>query len=230
MLKYILFDLDNTLYSSRLGLQDNVQNRLKAFCADFLGVSPDEAWREREACQDRYSTCLEWLMGEKGFTDAEAYFAAAHPEEEVNALRRDDYLRGFLSDIQTPKAILTNSPREHAERVLARLEVAEYFTHVFDIRMCGFVGKPKREVFEHALGVLDVQPKEVLFIDDLPANVEGFAGMGGKALLFDECGVHANCGVAKIQDLRDILRYVGRPAAQPERALRVAAREKLPEG
>ncbi|MCL2191588.1 MAG: pyrimidine 5'-nucleotidase, partial [Treponema sp.] len=59
---------------------------------------------------------------------------------------------------------------------------------------------------------LGVQANEALFIDDVPSYVEGFADMGGKALLFDEGDVHKKCCVPKIRDLREIIRYIGRGA------------------
>ena len=212
MLKYLIFDLDNTLYSCRYGLEDNVEQRLKKFTAEFLGVSSAEAWRERKAAKGKYGTCLEWLMAEKGFTDVEAYLAAAHPEGELDSLKPDDDLREFLSGIKMPKAILTNSPKEHADMVLEKLGVTDLFTHVFDIRQCNFLGKPRREVFENALNTLGVQANEALFIDDVPSYVEGFADIGGKALLFDEGDVHKKCCVPKIKDLREVIRYIGRGA------------------
>jgi len=212
MLKYLIFDLDNTLYSSGYGLEDNVEQRLKKFTADFLGVSTAEAWRERKAARGKYGTCLEWLMAEKGFTDIEAYLAAAHPEGEADSLPRDDDLREFLSGIKMPKAILTNAPREHADLILDKLGIPDLFTHIFDIRLCNFMGKPRREVFENAINTLGVQANEALFIDDVPSYVEGFADMGGKALLFDENDVHRKCCVPKIKDLREIIRYIGRGA------------------
>ena len=39
--------MDNALYSCRHGLEDNVERRLKEFAGAFLGVSPEEAWRQR---------------------------------------------------------------------------------------------------------------------------------------------------------------------------------------
>jgi len=212
MLKYLIFDLDNTLYSCRHGLEKNVERRLKKFTAAFLGLSPEEAWKQRAAARNKYGTCLEWLMAEKGFTDIDAYLAAAHPEGEADTLPRDDDLREFLSGIKLPKAILTNAPKEHADLILDKLGVTDLFTHIFDIRQCGFVGKPHRKVFDNALSVLGISVQEALFIDDIPSYAEGFADMGGKALLFDENNVHNGCRAAKIRDLREIVKYIGRDA------------------
>ena len=208
MFKYLLFDLDNTLYSCRYGLEENVARRIKKFAAGFLGASEEEIWRERMALTGKYGTCLEWLMMEKGFTDVEKYLATVHPEGEVDALLPDPELRAFLLGIPVPKAILTNSPHEHTVLVLDKLGLNGIFTHIFDIRQCGFLGKPRREVFDHALRIIGTSAAEVLFIDDNPSYVEGFITMEGNGLLLDEKDIHNNCAIPKIRDIREIKNYI----------------------
>ena len=156
MIKYLLFDVDNTLYSSSWGLEENVSRRIWEFCAAYLGLSPQEARQQRMAMVQQYGTCLEWLIGEKGFTDCEAYLAAVHPPGEADVLPRDDELRAFLAGVPIPKAILTNAPREHADLILGKLGISDLFTHVFDVRQFGYRGKPRRDVFEEALSKLGV--------------------------------------------------------------------------
>jgi putative hydrolase of the HAD superfamily len=208
MLRGLLFDLDNTLYSCRYGLEDNVRRRMKEFNAAFLGVSPEEAWRERKAQAGRYGTNLEWLMGEKGFTAVEAYFAAVHPPNEADSLPPNPALRSFLESITLPKAILTNAPGEHAGLILGKLGISDLFIHVFDIRQCGFKGKPRAEVFTHALNVLGMRVDEVLFVDDTPQYVDGFIAIGGRGVLFDETGAHTNYGNPRIRALEELRAYL----------------------
>jgi putative hydrolase of the HAD superfamily len=206
--KYLLFDLDNTLYSCRYGLEDDVKRRLKEFAAGVLGVSPEEAWRQRMALETQYGTSLAWLMAEKGFTDVEAYLAAAHPEGEADTLPPDPELRAFLLGLPVPKAILTNSPREHTELILSKLGLNGIFTHIFDIRQCGFIGKPRREVFDNALRILGTGVADVLFIDDNHFYVEGFIAMGGNALLLDENNVHKDNTLPRIRELKELTGYL----------------------
>ncbi|MDR0583392.1 MAG: HAD-IA family hydrolase [Treponema sp.] len=208
MFKYLLFDLDNTLYSSRYGLEDNVRRRIREFSSGFLGISPDEAWRQRMALAGKYGTNLEWLMGEKGFTGVESYFAAVHPPNEADSLPADPELRAFLAGLPVPKAILTNSPGEHAELILSRLGIRDLFTHIFDIRQSGYKGKPRPEVFNRALNILGVKARSVLFIDDNPSYVEGFIALGGSGLLLDENGAHGDYPGARIRELKELARHI----------------------
>jgi len=208
VIKYLLFDLDNTLYSARYGLEDNVSLRIRMFASALLGITPEEVREIRKANIRQYGTCLEWLMAEKDFTDIEPYLAYVHPEGEADSLPRDDKLRSLLANIPIPKAILTNSPREHADLILDKLGIADLFTHIFDIRQCNFKGKPQKEVFDNALNRLGVCAPEVLFIDDNPHNVEVFISYGGNGLLFDENDVHGNCSLPRIRELGEINKII----------------------
>jgi len=209
VIKYLLFDLDNTLYSCRYGLEDNVSMRIRKFASALLGISQEEIRQIRKGNIRRYGTCLEWLMEEKGFTDTESYMAAIHPAGEADSLKRDDKLRTLLANIPLPKAILTNSPGEHADLILGKLGIADLFTDVFDIRQNGFKGKPRKDVFDRALNKLGVSASEVLFIDDSPHNVEVFISFGGNGLLFDENDVHGNCSLPRIRELSQIEKKLG---------------------
>jgi putative hydrolase of the HAD superfamily len=208
MLKHLLFDLDNTLYSCRHGLEDNVRRRMLEFAASFLGLPSEDVWQQRMAQRQKYGTTLEWLMSEKGFTDVEAYFAAVHPKDEADSLPPDLRLRAFLADIPIPKAILTNSPREHADLILGKLGITDLFTHIFDIRQTAFKGKPRPEVFKHALAILDINAADVLFIDDHPDYVKGFLALGGRGILLDENNAHGGYPHPKIRELPELVQFL----------------------
>ena len=208
MIKCLLFDLDNTLYSCRYGLEDNVSLRIREFASALLGITQEDVREIRKANMRQYGTCLEWLMAEKGFTDTEAYLAAVHPPGEADSLPRDDKLRSLLASIPVPKAILTNSPREHADLILDKLGITDLFTDIFDIRQCGFKGKPQKEVFYYVLNSLGFSAGEVLFIDDNPHNVEVFISFGGNGLVFDENDIHSACSLPRIRELGQIVRHI----------------------
>jgi putative hydrolase of the HAD superfamily len=209
MIKRLLFDLDNTLYSSSYGLEDDVARRIREYASALLGISQEEVREIRKANMRQYGTCLEWLMAEKGFTDVEPYMAAVHPKDEADSLPSDDKLRDLLASIPIPKAILTNSPREHVDLILDKLGVADLFIDIFDVRKTNFKGKPQKEVFDYALNKLGVNASEVLFIDDNPHNVEVFIALGGNGLLFDENEVHGDSSLPRIRELGEITKYIG---------------------
>jgi putative hydrolase of the HAD superfamily len=204
MIQYLLFDLDNTLYSARYGLETNVRCRIKDFLSSWMGLSPEEAWRQRAERFENYGTTLEWLCAEKGFTDIDRYFAFVHPEDEADSLPEDPALRALLERLPQPKAILTNSPREHADRVIRKLGLSGLFGHIFDIRGNGLKGKPNPQAYHRSYRIMGAAPEETLFIDDAPSYVDGCRAAGGKALLLDENDERPDYPGPRIRALREL--------------------------
>ncbi|MDR0710071.1 MAG: HAD-IA family hydrolase [Spirochaetaceae bacterium] len=208
MIRYILFDLDNTLYSIRTGMEQDFQRRIIAFTSRLLGVTPEKALSRRREGITRYGTTLEWLIGDEGFTAIDEYYAAVHPPGEEDCIPPDPELRRFLLGLNIPLAILTNSPREHTDRVLAKIGIADLFTHIFDMRWNGNQGKPLPIAFTRALDALGSATDNTLFIDDAPHYVQGYLDLGGRGILRDEFDRHPDYPYPKIRELTELTRYL----------------------
>jgi putative hydrolase of the HAD superfamily len=206
--EWILFDLDNTLYSARYGLEEGVRRRIRIFLARYFGSSEEDAWKRRSAGMGLYGTTLEWLVMEEGFQDVESYFAFIHPEDEAEGLRPEPGLREFLEGLSLPLAILTNSPREHADRILKKLEIEDLFSPVVDIRQNNFFSKPRPEVYLRTLQILGTVPEKTLFVDDNPSYTEGFLNIGGMALLLDEFDVRHDYSLPRIRTLPELAGFI----------------------
>jgi putative hydrolase of the HAD superfamily len=204
MIRYLLLDLDNTLYSDTRGMERDILVRMNAFVAEYLGISVHEARERRHEVIKGYGTTLEWLMAEEGLSDPDSYFAAIHPEGEEYCIEPDPDLAGILDSIELPKAVFTNSPREHAERVLRKLGVTDKFNAIYDIRFSLLKGKPHPDSFRRVCAACGVLVEEALFVDDLPKYIRGFLEIGGKGLLLDEAGRHANAGMRRIHSLAEL--------------------------
>jgi putative hydrolase of the HAD superfamily len=181
---------------------------MKEYLARYLETSLEEAWRQRKENGLKYGTTLEWLITEKGLKDTEGYFAAIHPNDEADTLQDDPELKDFLKSLPGPLAILTNSPMEHAELVLGKLGIRDLFTHVFDIRLNNFKGKPRPDAFNKALDILGFPPGQVLFIDDYPHYVTGYHELGGRGLLLDEFDRRPDFPLPRIKNLKELTGYL----------------------
>lgn len=208
MLRYLLLDLDNTLYPESVGLEHDIVRRMNGFVSSLLKLEPKAAERVRREGTRHYGTTLEWLMAEQGFVDVEGYYAAVHPEGEEACIRPDPALGGILDSIPLPKAVFTNAPLEHAERVLARLGIGDRFEAIYDIRYNGLRGKPHAEAITKVCRACGVKPAEALFVDDMPKYVLGHIALGGPALLVDEMERHADLDVPRIRSLRELPGYI----------------------
>jgi putative hydrolase of the HAD superfamily len=202
---YLLCDLDETLYPTSCGLMQAVSARMSAFVAEYLGVGREEAARIRARLRVTYGTTLTGLMREYGLQVAEQYLAYTHDVPVGDFLTEDPRLAEALASIPLPKSVLTNSPLEHAERVLNRLGIRGRFERVFDLRFNGFIGKPDPAVYNRALEALGRRAAEVLLVDNHLDYLAPFRAMGGQVLLIDEGGDgSAQGGVPTLGDIKEL--------------------------
>ena len=181
-IEHIIFDLDNTLYSSTENMDKGISRRMLECVQEFFNISMEEAITLRHNNIQFFSTTLEWLMS-SGMNDVEWFFKKVHPENEADELSEDKNLRPFLESIKIPKIIHTNSPREHAERVLEKLKISDRFDHICDIRECDFLGKPYPSAFEKALSSCGGTISDTIFIDDMQKYTDGWKAIGGTGIL-----------------------------------------------
>jgi len=208
-IEFLLFDLDCTLYSARWGLEKAVSCRINDFLVSYLDMPKEQAIALRRAAilQHGYGTTMEWLRAEQGLDDAatERYFAAVHPENEADALPPDPRLRAFLLSLSLPMGILTNSPLEHTQRILRKLEIEDLFPVIFDIRRNGLEGKPKPGVYRRVLAELGVAAPACLFVDDAAPYIEGYRAIGGTGVYFDEDNHNPGFPGFRVQKPEDLL-------------------------
>ena len=116
-IKHLIFDLDDTLYSSACQMSRQISENMVKMTADFFNVDFEQASQMRRENLPKHSSTLAWLMS-CGFKDSEKFFAAVHPESETEWLLPAPNLRSLLLSFNIPMSVLTNAPAEHAERVL----------------------------------------------------------------------------------------------------------------
>ncbi len=205
----ILFDLDGTLYARSTGVQHALDERMNVYVQQITGCTPGEAPALRHSWFIRYGTTLAGLQREYHI-DVEDYLHVIHDIRLDMFLRRDDELDALLDQVDLRRAIFTNSPAEHAARVLRTLGVAQHFPLIFDIRFFEFQPKPNRTAYTRALDALGVAASETLLIEDTPQNLPPARELGMRTILIDEQGTHSPDGIADhvAPDIRAALRVV----------------------
>jgi putative hydrolase of the HAD superfamily len=180
---------------------------MTAFVAEYLGLPEAKAVEIRRGLSLRYGTTLTGLMREHGLEDPERYLAYTHDVDVERILPRDPQLAPALRAIPLPKSVLTNSPLEHAMRVLEHLQVLGLFERIFDIRFNGLAGKPDSAVYPRVLEELGRRSEEVLLIDNRLDYLQAFRALGGRALLISErsgCGSAPAAQPGEVPCLRDV--------------------------
>ncbi|WP_428770472.1 HAD-IA family hydrolase [Treponema sp. HNW] len=190
MIKNLLFDMDNTLYSSKNSIETNMHKRMVRFIARFLNKSEDDVTEERKRKLPFYGTTLEWIMAEYGFSDTDAYFQYIHPDEELEEVDFDPGLRPLLQDLSKTYhlSVLTNAPAVHYERILKHLNIFDLFDGIYGIEENKLRGKPHAAAYLNAVQDKGFTVENTLFLDDLPKYIKGYTALGGKAVLVDHEG------------------------------------------
>ncbi len=167
----LLFDLDNTLYSAHAGITEALETQMNAYVQSLTGLSPLEAKTLRHHYFVTYGTTLRGLQLHHD-VDIEHYLYTVHQFDATEFVTQDSVLyRRLLSDSRS-KAIFTNSPHEHATRVLHALGLDALQMPIIDIRSMGFVPKPDITAYQKAIAVIGHPPHETAFFEDTLHNLE----------------------------------------------------------
>jgi len=165
-----VFDLDNTLYPHHLNLWQQVDDRIRAFIADFLKVPGEQAFAIQKDYYKRYGTTMRGLMTEHNLKPDD-YLEFVH-QIDHSPLTPNPALGDAIEKLPGRKLILTNGTRKHAETVMKCLEIDRHFEDVFDIAAANLDPKPLPQVYERFLKRHDVDPRKAAMFEDLARNLE----------------------------------------------------------
>ena len=171
-----VFDLDNTLYPHHLNLWQQVDDRIRAYIADFLKVPHEQAFRIQKDYYKRYGTTMRGLMTERGL-QPDDYLDVVH-QIDHSPLEPNRALGAALEKLPGRKLILTNGTRKHADAVMKKLAVHEHFEDVFDIVAAGLEPKPSPKTYERFLKLHHVDPRKAAMFEDLARNLAAPHALG----------------------------------------------------
>lgn len=153
-----------------------ISQRINNYMRDRLGMDPATVERLRREYYQRYGTTSRGLYLHQGI-DLEDYLTFVHDVPLREYLSPDQRLRRVLTRLPGQKVIFTNSPVEHAQRVLRALGVEDCFDHIYDIRFLDYLHKPDPRAYQKALDGLGTGGGDCLLLDDVVRNL-----LPGKAL------------------------------------------------
>ena len=182
MIRYILFDLDDTLYPRHAGVMDQIRDRMLVYLRSWLNLSPDEADALRRHYFQTYGTTMRGLQINYQI-DTEEYLSYVHDIPLHNYLAANGRLDAVLASIPQAKVVFTNSSREHATRVLDLLGIRHHFQRIIDVRDVGYESKPQPSAYQLACNLLDALPEECLMVDDNTRNLSPAKALGMMTVL-----------------------------------------------
>lgn len=171
-----VFDLDNTLYSSSIGLFRQMDERMRAYIAAFLGIDEQSAFALQKEYFRTYGTSLHGLMNHHQM-DPAPFLAHVH-DIDLSLLVRDEALEQALRQLPGRKLIFTNASVPHAERVLDRLGISDHFEGIFDIVAADYRPKPMLESYLALVQRFAFDPRTAAMVEDVAQNLVPAAHLG----------------------------------------------------
>jgi putative hydrolase of the HAD superfamily len=164
-----IFDLDNTLYRADSDLFAQIDRRMQAFVMRFLNVDAEEARRIQKAYYRDHGTTLTGLI-KLHDADPEEILAEVH-DIDLTAIDVDASLIESIASLPGKRFVFTNGCRHHAERVLIRTGLTDFFEDIWDIRTIKFTPKPLAESYDHILAHSGVDPRASAMFEDISRNL-----------------------------------------------------------
>jgi putative hydrolase of the HAD superfamily len=182
MYKFIIFDLDDTLYPRDNGLMGEVGRRIQVWVSEHLGLSWEDATVLRRKYYRQYGTTLGGLIKEHD-VDAHDYLVFVHDIPLEEYIGPNPALDRMLAKIPLRCVVYTNATAGYARRVLGMLGVDEHFEQVIGIEDVGLLNKPYRVAYERVLNRLDAWGPECIMVEDSARNLRPAKALGMTTVL-----------------------------------------------
>jgi len=208
--KFLVLDLDNTLYPKSSGLDEAMRLRILSYLVVRHGLTEKQASDARERYVKIYGLSLPGIMNdfEVDIVDYQEYI---HDVDVRSFIKPNAELNLILKQVPAEKVIYTNSSLPHVERVLSALGVESgMFSHIVDYRATGCIAKPQAESFASMLGIIGAAGEDCIMVDDMPKTVcvaKKQFGMKGVLVDEDEKGgcPEADWTITHINDIKAVL-------------------------
>nr|DAD19518.1 TPA_asm: hypothetical protein HUJ06_020981 [Nelumbo nucifera] len=192
----LLFDLDDTLYSSKVGIGEACKRNIEEFLVKKCGFPEDKASSLRVELFKTYGSSLAGLRALGYDIDTDDYHGFVHGRLPYETIKPNPQLRNLLRTINQRKIIFTNSDRNHAIKVLDRLGLQDCFDQIICFETLNpnlskssrpdefpVVLKPSINAMKIAIDVAQVDPCRTLFLDDNERNIAAGKVVGLRTVL-----------------------------------------------
>jgi len=180
LIKYWIFDLDNTLYSGKTKVFEQVDKKMSKYISDKLNVSVEEARKIQKNYFHKYNTTLNGMIKNHKI-DPEEFLEFVH-DINIDFLQKDPELEKEIKKLEGKKIIFTNGSRKHAINVSKKIGIYQLFDDIFDIVDSEFIPKPLLEPYKKLVEKHKIDPKLCVFVEDIARNLKPAYEMGMKTV------------------------------------------------
>jgi len=178
--KFWIFDLDNTLYSGKTRVFEQIDKRMSKYISGKLNVSIVEAKEIQKKYFYKYNTTLNGML-KKHKIDANEFLEFVH-DIDIDFLKKDLTLSEELRKLKGKKIIFTNGSKKHALNVIRKIGIEQHFDDIFDIVDSNFVPKPTMEPYKKLVEKHKIDPNLCVLIEDIARNLKPAYEMGMKTI------------------------------------------------
>jgi len=179
-IKYWIFDLDNTLYSAKAKVFEQVDKRMSKYISEKLNVSVEKAKKIQKNYFYEYNTTLNGMIKNHKI-DPDEFLDYVH-DINVDFLKKDELLSRELEKLEGKKIIFTNGSRKHAMNITKRIGIDQHFDDIFDIINSKFIPKPSIEPYKQLVEKHKIDPNFCVFVEDIARNLKPAYEMGMKTV------------------------------------------------
>ena len=179
-IKYWIFDLDNTLYSGKTRVFEQVDKKMSKYISEKLNISIDEAKKIQKNYFHEYNTTLNGMIKNHKI-DASEFLDFVH-DIDIDFLKKDLKLIEEFKRLDGKKFIFTNGSKKHALNVTRRIGIEQYFDDIFDIVESDFVPKPALKPYKKLVEKHKIDPNLCVFVEDIARNLKPAYEMGMKTV------------------------------------------------
>ncbi len=179
-IKCWIFDLDNTLYSGKTKVFEQVDKKMSKYISEKLQVSVEKARKIQKSYFYEYNTTLNGMIKNHKI-DANEFLDYVH-DINIDFLKEDLKLIEELEKLNGKKIIFTNGSRKHALNVTRRIGVDRCFDDIFDIVDSEFIPKPSIEPYKKLVKKHKIDPNLCVFVEDIARNLKPAYEMGMKTV------------------------------------------------
>ena len=179
-IKYWIFDLDNTLYSGKTKVFEQVDKKMSKYISEKLNVSIEEARKIQKSYFYEYNTTLNGMIKNHKI-NANEFLDYVH-DINIDFLKKDTKLSEELGKLNGKKIIFTNGSKKHAINVTERIGIDQHFDDIFDIVESDFIPKPSMEPYKKLVEKHKIDPKLSVLVEDIARNLKPAYEMGMKTV------------------------------------------------
>ena len=179
-IKYWIFDLDNTLYSGKTRVFEQVDKKMSKYISEKLNITVEEARKIQKNYFHEYNTTLNGMIKNHKI-DANEFLEFVH-DIDIDFLKKDEKLAEEMKKLEGKKIIFTNGSKKHAINVTRRIGIEQYFDGIFDIVDSDFIPKPSIEPYKKLVEKHKIDPKLSVLVEDIARNLKPAYEMGMKTV------------------------------------------------